>query len=78
MQEEAIKTFQQALRIDPNDAWARWQLGALYKTQNRLDEAIQEFEEVLRRGAGSLRESTEHWLKLVIKKLLGHCKKHQI
>ncbi|MFH0755719.1 MAG: tetratricopeptide repeat protein [Bacteroidota bacterium] len=61
-QEEAIKAFQQALGIDPNDAWARWQLGAMYKTQDRLDEAIREFEEVLRRGAGSMRESTEYWL----------------
>ena len=60
--DEAVKCFQQALEIDPNNAWARWQLGAVYKTQDRLDEAIKEFEEVLRRGAGSFREPTEHWL----------------
>ncbi len=60
--DDAVKSFQQALQIDPNSAWARWQLGAAYKTQDRLDEAIQEFEEVLRRGAGSFREPAEHWL----------------
>jgi tetratricopeptide (TPR) repeat protein len=60
--DEGIKCFQEALEIEPNNAWARWQLGAAYKTQDRLDEAIKEFEEVLLRGAGTFRESTEHWL----------------
>ena len=46
--EEAIREFQAALRIRPNDAVAHCDLGMVYAQLGRMDEAISEFQAALR------------------------------
>lgn len=62
---EAIREYQEALRIDPNFALARSNLGFTYNEQGRLDDAIREWEETLRRGVPNviIRGNTEDWLE---------------
>ncbi|MBA7484660.1 hypothetical protein ES707_20190 [subsurface metagenome] len=63
--DEAIKEYQEALRIDPNFALARSNLGVVYDKQGRLDDAVREWEKTLRRGVTNyvVRRNTEDWLK---------------
>lgn len=46
--DEAIREFQAALRIAPDDAGVHLNLGGAYGQQGRLDEAIREFQAALR------------------------------
>lgn len=63
--EEAMREYQEALRIDPNFALARSNLGEIYHRQGKMDDAIREWEETLRRGVDSaiVRGNTEDWLR---------------
>ena len=46
--DEAIREYQAALRINPDDADAYFSLGAIYTQQGRTDEAIREYQAALR------------------------------
>jgi tetratricopeptide (TPR) repeat protein len=46
--DEAILEFQEALKFDPNDGLAHYNLAIAYGGQGRFDEAIDEYEEALR------------------------------
>jgi tetratricopeptide (TPR) repeat protein len=63
--DEAIREYQEALRIDPNFALARSNLGFIYNKQGRVDDAIGEWEETMRRGVTDIviHRNTEDWLK---------------
>jgi tetratricopeptide (TPR) repeat protein len=49
--DKAIDKYKEALKINPNFALARSNLGHAYKKQGNLKEAIKEWEETLKRGA---------------------------
>jgi len=44
---EAVGSLEQALRVDPQSAQARYNLGALYQRQGRTDDARMQFEAAL-------------------------------
>lgn len=46
--EQSILEFQEALKVNPNDAIAHYSLGNTYKEQGNLEEAIVELREALR------------------------------
>ena len=45
---ESIREYQEAVRLNPNHAVARVNLGVMLVRQNRFDEALQQFELALR------------------------------
>ncbi len=46
--DEAIAEFEEAIKINPDDAKAHYNLGLTYDNQGRLDEAIAEYKEAIR------------------------------
>ena len=46
--EDAIQTYQRLLQVNAQNAWARRRLGELYVGQNKLDEALRQFETLRR------------------------------
>jgi Flp pilus assembly protein TadD len=46
--DEAIRQFQEAIRLKPDDAESHNNLGTAFYQQGRTDEAIRQFEEALR------------------------------
>jgi len=46
--DEAVREYQTALRIDPDDAETHYNLGVAYRQQDRLDGAIREYQAALR------------------------------
>jgi len=66
--DQAICEYKEALRIDADYALARSNLGSLYLQEDRVEEAIAEFQEVLRRGVPStvIGYNTETWLREAI------------
>jgi tetratricopeptide (TPR) repeat protein len=46
--DEAISEFEEAIRLDPDDAAAHYNLGLAYHGQGELDEAIAEYQEAIR------------------------------
>lgn len=45
--EEAISTYQEILKIDPNNTFARYRLGAIYYQQEKYEQAHQQVEKVV-------------------------------
>ena len=46
--EDAIVEYKEAIRIDPDDSMARYNLGDIYYKQGKTDQAISQFKEVVR------------------------------
>ena len=65
---EAIREYKEALRVDPDYALARSNLGSVYLLEDRIEEAIVQFEEAIRRGVPQalIRCNTETWLREAI------------
>lgn len=42
--EEAIRLYEEAIELDPDDAWARVALGDAYQIQRRIEPAIEQYE----------------------------------
>lgn len=49
--EQAVDQFEQCLKIDPTNTEAKYQLGALFKSEGEVNKAIQMFEEVIARAS---------------------------
>jgi tetratricopeptide (TPR) repeat protein len=46
--DEAIKSFDEAIRLNPAYATAYWNRGLVYRKKNQPDEAIKSFDEAVR------------------------------
>jgi len=67
MYKEAEKEAKQAIRLDPNNATYHWQLAAIYERMGKLEEAKEEYQEVLRIMPGY--SKAKRALKKIEKKL---------
>ena len=62
--EEAVKKYEEALKLDPKDARIYYNLGIVYETMNRIDKAKQNFRLALQLDE-NLTAAKEHLDKLV-------------
>lgn len=62
--EEAIKKYEEALKLDPKDARIYYNLGIVYETMNMIDKAKQNFRLALQLDE-NLSAAKEHLDKLI-------------